>query len=60
VRDVASGMDLSAIKGISYRNSEGVIVHNQDRAMLENMDELPFVSEVYKRDLQYESTSSAT
>ena len=54
VKDVASGMDLGAIPGISYRNGEGVIVHNKDRAMLENMDELPFVSEVYKRDLQYE------
>ncbi|WP_353211802.1 hopanoid biosynthesis associated radical SAM protein HpnJ [Rhodovarius sp.] len=53
VKDVASGMDLSAIKGLSWRNHSGVIVHNQDRAMLENMDELPFVSEVYKRDLDW-------
>jgi hopanoid biosynthesis associated radical SAM protein HpnJ len=53
VKDVASGMDLSAIKGLSWRNNSGVIVHNQDRAMLENMDELPFVSEVYKRDLDW-------
>jgi hopanoid biosynthesis associated radical SAM protein HpnJ len=53
VKDVAEGTDLSAVKGLSYRNREGVIVHNDDRAVLENMDALPFVSEVYKRDLDY-------
>ena len=33
---------------------EGKIVHNQDRAILEDMDQLPFVTEVYKRDLRIE------
>ena len=28
--------------------------HNRDRAILEDMDQLPFVSEVYKRDLKVE------
>ena len=54
IRDVAEGRDFSSIDGISYRNSEGVIVHNKDRAMIENMDSLPFVTEVYKRDLKIE------
>ena len=53
VRDVASGIDMGTIAGLSWRNNSGVIVHNADRAMLENMDELPFVSEVYKRDLDW-------
>ena len=53
IKDVAEGHDLSTIKGLSFRNSEGVIVHNDDREMLEDMDSLPFVSEVYKRDLDY-------
>jgi radical SAM superfamily enzyme YgiQ (UPF0313 family) len=53
VRDVAAGMDLSGIKGISFRNKEGVIVHNENRPVLEDMDSLPFVSEVYKRDLDW-------
>jgi len=39
------------VKGISYRNSEGVVVHNVDREILHNMDDLPFVTPVYKRDL---------
>ncbi len=30
------------------------IAHNRDRAILEDMDQLPFVSEVYKRDLRVE------
>ncbi len=53
VKEAAEGRDLSSIKGLSFRNSEGVIVHNDDRPMLENMDDLPFVSEVYKRDLDH-------
>src|SRR3954453_5148814 len=54
IKDVADGMDWSAIKGLSYRNREGVIVHNAERPILEDMDSLPFVSPVYKRDLSYE------
>lgn len=54
IRDVAEGRDLSSIDGISYRNREGVIVHNPDRALIEDMDSLPFVTEVYKRDLRIE------
>src|SRR3954453_19490391 len=53
IKDVADGMDWSAIKGLSYRNREGVIVHNAERPILEDMDSLPFVSPVYKRDLDY-------
>jgi hopanoid biosynthesis associated radical SAM protein HpnJ len=53
VKDVAEGMDFSAIRGLSFRNRAGAIVHNEERPVLENMDELPFVSEVYKRDLDY-------
>jgi hopanoid biosynthesis associated radical SAM protein HpnJ len=52
--DVAEGKDLSKIDGISFRNESGAIVHNKDRAMIENMDDLPFVTEIYKRDLKIE------
>lgn len=54
IRDIAEGRDLASIDGISYRNPEGVIVHNADRQLIENMDSLPFVTEVYKRDLRME------
>jgi len=54
IKDVADGLDWSAIKGLSWRNGQGVIVHNTERPVLEDMDRLPFVSPVYRRDLSYE------
>ena len=51
IKDVADGLDWAGIKGISYRNAEGAIVHNEDREVLTDMDLLPFVTPVYKRDL---------
>ena len=36
--------------GISYRMN-GAIVHNKDRSLIEDMDSLPSVVDVYKRDL---------
>ncbi|MDE2466430.1 MAG: hopanoid biosynthesis associated radical SAM protein HpnJ [Alphaproteobacteria bacterium] len=54
IKDVADEIPLADIKGISYRTRSGAIVHNDDRPMIENMDSLPFVSPVYKRDLRIE------
>jgi len=50
-KEVAEGVPLADVKGVSYRGSDGRIVHNLPRAIVENMDELPFVAPVYKRDL---------
>ncbi|QUD89954.1 hopanoid biosynthesis associated radical SAM protein HpnJ [Phenylobacterium montanum] len=55
IKEVADGVSWSDIKGLSYRNSQGVIVHNDERAILEDMDSLPFVTPVYKRDLVMEN-----
>jgi hopanoid biosynthesis associated radical SAM protein HpnJ len=55
IKEVAEGRELSGIAGLSFRAPDGRIVHNADRAMLHNMDELPFVSPVYKRDLTIEN-----
>jgi hopanoid biosynthesis associated radical SAM protein HpnJ len=55
IKDVADGKDWSGIDGLSYRNGSGVVVHNRDRAVVENMDALPFVTPVYKRDLAIEN-----
>src|SRR5260221_780698 len=54
-KEVAEGRDFADIDGISYRNAAGAIIHNPDRAVLEDMDQLPFVTEVYKRDLTVEN-----
>lgn len=51
-KEVAEGMPLSDVKGLSYRGADGTPVHNLPRAIIENMDELPFVAPVYKRDLK--------
>lgn len=53
ILEVAQGRALAEIDGISFRDG-GRIVHNRPRASLENMDALPFVMEVYKRDLVIE------
>jgi len=54
IRDVAEGRSFDAIDGLSYRGPDGATVHNRDRAVLEDMDSLPFVTEVYHRDLRIE------
>ncbi|GAA4487202.1 hopanoid biosynthesis associated radical SAM protein HpnJ [Gluconacetobacter asukensis] len=54
IKEIAEGRDFADVDGISWRNEAGEIVHNRDRAIIENMDSLPFVTEVYKRDLKIE------
>jgi hopanoid biosynthesis associated radical SAM protein HpnJ len=54
IKDVADDQPWADIKGISYRNKSGVITHNADRPIIENMDSLPWVTPVYKRDLEME------
>ncbi|MDI6891211.1 MAG: radical SAM protein [Thermodesulfovibrionales bacterium] len=41
---------LSSIDGLAYRNSNKICV-NKKREFIKNLDELPFVSQVYKRHL---------
>jgi hopanoid biosynthesis associated radical SAM protein HpnJ len=53
-KELAEDKPWADIKGLSYRNSEGVIVHNEEREILEDMDRLPWVTPVYQRDLTIE------
>lgn len=55
IKEVAEGRELGGIRGLSYKDYSGRIVHNAARPIIENMDELPFVSEVYRRDLTIEN-----
>ena len=41
IKEIAEGRDWAAVDGISYRNGAGAIIHNKDRAILEDMDPLP-------------------
>ncbi len=50
VTDYAKGKPLADIPGVSYLK-DGKIVHNPDSPQIQNLDELPHVTEVYKRDL---------
>jgi radical SAM superfamily enzyme YgiQ (UPF0313 family) len=54
VRDLAlcleKGEDLKTVDGLVFREGDK-IVKNKSRALIENVDELPFVSQVYKRHL---------
>ena len=53
LKEVAEGRPMAEINGLSYRDG-AEIRHNQDRALIGAMDELPSVIEVYKRDLTIE------
>src|SRR6187431_2260774 len=54
-KDVADGRPLASIDGLSFRGPDGKIIHNKEREMIQNMDTLPWVAEVYKRDLKIEN-----
>jgi radical SAM superfamily enzyme YgiQ (UPF0313 family) len=43
--------DLEHIQGLSFK-CDGRIIHNPDRPYLDNLDELPWVSRIYRKHLQ--------
>ena len=49
--DAGMDADLDLINGLSHRQ-DGIIRHNPDRAAIENLDALPFVSRVYRDHLR--------
>jgi hopanoid biosynthesis associated radical SAM protein HpnJ len=54
--DIASGMPLSEVGGIAYRDSlSGQIHMTPPRPTIEDMDAMPSVIDVYKRDLTIEN-----
>jgi hopanoid biosynthesis associated radical SAM protein HpnJ len=55
VRDVAQGKDFAEIAGLCYRDNNGDIQETAARTTLTDMDELPFVTPVYHRDLKIEN-----
>ncbi len=54
IKEIAEGRDLKDVDGITWRNDDGVIVTNRDRQLIHDMDTLPFVTDVYHRDLRIE------
>jgi hopanoid biosynthesis associated radical SAM protein HpnJ len=51
---IAEGRPLAEIPGISYRTPDGRILHNADAPTIEDLDALPHVVDVYRRDLAVE------
>jgi len=52
-REIAEGKPISEVNGLTYK-LDGKAVSTPARAMIENMDDLPHVIDVYKRDLVIE------
>ena len=46
----ANGTPLDELAGVSFRKN-GETIHNPEGGQIENLDELPWVTKVYKRDL---------
>jgi len=53
IKEVAEGRPLSEIDGLTYKK-DGKAVNNKDRAILYDMDQLPWVTKVYKDNLVVE------
>ena len=54
IKEIAEGKPLAEVDGIMYRAADGSLVKNKDRAILHDMDQLPFVTEAYKKHLRIE------
>lgn len=54
-KEVAEGLPLEDIRGLSYKLADGSVKHNPPRATIEDMDGLPFVAPIYRRDLNIDN-----
>ncbi len=52
-KEVCEDRPLDTITGLSFKK-DGKIIHNPERELIHNMDVLPWVADVYKRDLEIE------
>lgn len=54
ILEITQKKPWTKIKGLSYKRGKKII-HNPDRPPLRDLDKLPFVSKIYKRDLPIKS-----
>jgi len=52
-KEVCEERPLETVSGLSFKK-DGRIIHNPERELIHNMDALPWVADVYKRDLEIE------
>src|SRR5579872_4918688 len=56
IKEIAEGADLKDVQGVSYRDrNSNEILHTPERPVLMDMDTLPFVTNVYKKNLTVEN-----
>jgi hypothetical protein len=51
IAEIAEGRPLAEVAGVTFRDPGGMAVSTPDRPILEDMDRLPYVTDVYHRDL---------
>jgi hopanoid biosynthesis associated radical SAM protein HpnJ len=51
IAEIAEGRPLAEVDGVTFRDRSGLVSHTPDRPVLEDMDRLPYVTDVYHRDL---------
>ena len=51
IAEIAEGRRLEDVRGVTFRGPDGQVEHTPDRPILEDMDQLPYVTDVYRRDL---------
>jgi len=54
LKEITEGKPLKRVKGVTYRVN-GKIINNPERTPPNNLDSLPFVTRVYKQDLDIHS-----
>ncbi len=54
IKEIAEGKPLAEVQGIWWRAAAGQLTKNEDRPLLLDMDELPFVVDVYAKHLRIE------
>lgn len=50
-KDIAEGKDFKDIKGLSYRDTDGKIIHNEERELIHDWDAMPSVLPTYAQHL---------
>ena len=51
IKELAEGRDVSEVDGLVYRTEAGALVRTRPRGPVQDMDALPFVTPIYRRDL---------
>lgn len=54
-RDIAAGTPYAEVRGVCYLAPDGHMISNVPQSTIHDMDALPFVAPIYKRDLHLEN-----